>query len=130
MKILIPLLGNFVSSQDFSLCDVADGRMMAWLEDVVEEKDFRRMEQFGVEVVRVPTGYWNWISLGDLTPNAPPEVAERFRNLQILEPWRYEKYIDLIYQEIHPGFALIGRALTLLCSHWSRASCYKEPAKG
>ena len=68
--------------------------MLDWLEDVVEEEDFRRMEEFGVEVVRVPTGYWNWIYLGNLTPNAPPEVAERFRNLQILEPWQYQKYID------------------------------------
>ena len=55
---------------------------------------FRRMEEFGVEVVRVPTGYWNWLSLTEVTPNAPAEVAERFRNLQIVESWRYEKYID------------------------------------
>ena len=52
------------------------------------------MEEFGVEVVRVPTGYWNWLSLTEVTPNAPAEVAERFRNLQIVESWRYEKYID------------------------------------
>ena len=83
-----------IFSQDFSLCDVADGRMLDWLEDVVEEEDFRRMEEFGVEVVRVPTGYWNWIQLGNLTPNAPPEVAERFRNLQIVTARQYEKYID------------------------------------
>ena len=72
--------------------------MLDWLDDVIEEEDFMKMEQFGVEVVRVPTGYWNWINLGSLTPNGPPEVVERFRNLQIVGPWRYEKYIDLIYQ--------------------------------
>lgn len=33
------------------------------------------MSQFGVEVLRVPTGYWNWVDLGQNTPNAPDDVA-------------------------------------------------------
>ena len=84
--------------RELSLCDVTDTRMLDWLEDVINEDDFSRMSQFGVEVLRVPTGYWNWIYLGNLSPNAPREVAERFRHLQNVQPWKYEKYIDRIYQ--------------------------------
>jgi hypothetical protein len=38
------------------------------------------MQEFGVEVLRVPTGYWNWIS-SDAAPNAPDDIAKRFMNL-------------------------------------------------
>ena len=45
-------------------------------------EDFVAMQQYGVGLVRVPTGYWNWVDLGDATPNAPDNVAWRLRNLQ------------------------------------------------
>jgi len=38
------------------------------------------MQEFGVEVLRVPTGYWNWIS-SDAGPNAPEDIAKRLMNL-------------------------------------------------
>ena len=27
---------------------------------------------YGVQLLRLPTGYWNWVDLGYLTPNGPP----------------------------------------------------------
>ena len=27
---------------------------------------------YGVQLLRLPTGYWNWVDLGNLTPNGPP----------------------------------------------------------
>lgn len=56
------------------------------------------MQSWGVQTLRVPTGYWNWIDLGqDDTPHAPDRVKERFRNLQRVTPDQYEPYIDKIY---------------------------------
>jgi len=82
----------------FSLCDVTDDRILRWLEDKVQEYDFQKMQDYGVKLLRVPTGYWNWVDIGDATPNAPDNVAARFRNLQAVKPNQYEKYIDRIYQ--------------------------------
>jgi len=81
-----------------SLCDVTDDRILRWLEDVVKEEDFVKMQQYGVKLVRVPTGYWNWVDLGDATPNAPDNVAWRFRNLQSVSSGQYSQYLDRIFQ--------------------------------
>ena len=35
---------------DYSLCDVPDQRMLVWLDDVVKEEHFQRMQEFGVQV--------------------------------------------------------------------------------
>jgi aryl-phospho-beta-D-glucosidase BglC (GH1 family) len=69
-----------------SLCDVNDGRILKWLDYKVQEDDFVKIKEYGVKMLRVPTGYWNWVDLGDATPNAPPNVAERFKNLQAVKP--------------------------------------------
>jgi len=82
----------------YSLCDVTDDRILRWLDDKVKESDFLKMQSYGVKLLRVPTGYWNWIDIGDATPNAPDNVATRFRNLQAVKPNQYEPYIDKIYQ--------------------------------
>ena len=81
-----------------SLCDVSDDRILRWLEDVVKEEDFVKMQQYGVGLVRVPTGYWNWVDLGDATPNAPDNVAWRLRNLQSVSSGQYSQYLDRIFQ--------------------------------
>ena len=40
------------------------------------------MASWGVKIVRIGTGYWNWLDLPEgVTPNAPPEVAKKFLNL-------------------------------------------------
>jgi len=65
-----------------SLCDVEDDRMLTYLDEKIQEDDFKRMKEFGVEVVRVPTGYWNWVDLGqDVAPNATAPVQQRYKNL-------------------------------------------------
>ena len=51
-----------------------------------------------MKLLRMPTGYWNWVDIGDATPNSPDNVAGRFRNLQAVKPNQYEPYIDKIYQ--------------------------------
>ena len=81
-----------------SLCDVTDDRILRWLDDNVKEDDFRKMEEYGVRLLRVPTGYWNYVDLGDATPNAPDNVARRFRNLQSVKPSQYAPYLDRIFQ--------------------------------
>lgn len=57
------------------------------------------MQSWGVKMVRVPTGYWNWIDLGwDVTPYTPVErEQQRFRNMQMITPDQYEPYIDKIF---------------------------------
>jgi len=82
----------------FSLCDVTDDRILRWLDDKVKESDFQKLQSYGVKLLRVPTGYWNWVDIGGATPNAPDNVAARFRNLQAVKPSQYSPYIDKIYQ--------------------------------
>jgi len=73
-------------------------RMLEWLDQTVREDDFKHMREQGAEVVRVPTGYWNWITYeGDLAPNAPPEQAARMRVLTTLAPSVYRPYLQNIF---------------------------------
>merc|ERR1719410_396120 len=52
------------------------------------------MKEAGVNVVRVPTGYWNWYRFGkNVTPNGP---RQRLLNLQSLSPTVYTKYFNKI----------------------------------
>ena len=82
-----PYYGSNVSAPDgvdrVSLCDVTDNRILKWLNDTIQEDDFIKMKEYGVRLLRLPTGYWNWVDLGDATPNAPDDVAARYRNLQV-----------------------------------------------
>ena len=90
-----------------SLCDMVpvDGyphprdRMLAWLNATIQpEQHFAWLRDRGFNLVRVPTGYWNWITYaGDLTPAAPSDVAARLRNLQNLgTPSDFEPYLTRI----------------------------------
>jgi len=81
-----------------SLCDVTDDRILRWLDDTIKEDDFMKMKDYGVKLLRLPTGYWNWVDLGDNTPNAPDNVAWRFRNLQSVKPNQYDPFIDRVFQ--------------------------------
>ena len=47
-----------------------------------------------------------------------------------LENIQFRKQINDLRREICPGCALIGPALTILCSYWSALLCHREPAKG
>ena len=55
------------------------------------------MKAWGAKLVRIPTGYWNWVDLGDgVTPNAPDDVAARYKNLQSVKPSQHRTFIDQI----------------------------------
>ena len=81
-----------------SFCDVKDDRILNWLNDTIKEDDFIKMQEYGVQLLRLPTGYWNWVDLGSLTPNGPPDVVKRFRNLHAVKPVQYKLYIDKIFK--------------------------------
>ena len=80
-----PKYGSIVSAPNEgiepSLCDVTDARILNWLNDTIEEEDFRKMKEYGVKLLRLPTGYFNWV---DAMPEVPDDVAPRFRNLQVI----------------------------------------------
>ena len=53
------------------------------------------MAAWGVKLVRIPTGYWNWLELGDdEIPDVPDELAPRYKNLQSVKPSQYREFID------------------------------------
>lgn len=85
--------------EDVSFCDIDDERILKYLDDKILEEDFQKMSSWGVKLVRVPTGYWNWIDLGwETTPYTPVErEAQRFRNMQMITPDQYAPYIDKIF---------------------------------
>ena len=69
--------------------------MMYWLNDTIKEEDFIKMKSYGVQLVRVPTGYWNWINV-DGGPEAPADVKKRLMNLQKIDAAKYRPYLDKI----------------------------------
>jgi len=72
-------------------------RMTSWLDTMIRDSDFATMNANGVKVVRVPTGYWNWVSLPDgVTPNGSDR--DRMLNLQTLSPQQYRPYLDRVFQ--------------------------------
>ena len=77
-----------------SLCDVTDARILRWLNDTIEEEDFRKMKEYGVKLLRLPTGYFNWV---DAMPEVPDDEAPRFRNLQVINISCICKYFSLKY---------------------------------
>jgi len=73
-------------------------RMPQWLDMMTLESDFAKMKDLGVEVVRVPCGYWNWISYEPgVGPNAPANESERMKVLTTLPPSAYKHYFDNIF---------------------------------
>jgi len=73
-------------------------RMPQWLDMMTLESDFEKMAQMGVEVVRVPCGYWNWVTYEPgQGPNAPANQSERMKVLTALPPSVYKPYFDKIF---------------------------------
>lgn len=84
---------------DLSFCDITDDRILRYLDDNVKEEHFKKMQQWGVKIIRLPTGYWNWLDLGqDVTPNGPDDVAARFKNMQRVTPEQYTPYINKVFE--------------------------------
>eukprot|EP00468_Gymnochlora_sp_CCMP2014_P010401 CAMPEP_0167759668 /NCGR_PEP_ID=MMETSP0110_2-20121227/11149_1 /TAXON_ID=629695 /ORGANISM="Gymnochlora sp., Strain CCMP2014" /LENGTH=417 /DNA_ID=CAMNT_0007646075 /DNA_START=49 /DNA_END=1298 /DNA_ORIENTATION=+ len=72
-------------------------RMLSWLNKKIVEEDFQRMQSLGVGIVRVPTGYWNWVTFPDgTTPNGPDR--KRMLTLQSLPLKAYIPYFDRIFE--------------------------------
>ena len=98
-----PYYGSNVSApagvDRVSLCDVTDNRILKWLNDMIQEDDFIKMKEYGVRLLRLPTGYWNWVDLGDKTPEVPDDVAPRYRTPQSTEVPYLSNVINVIHQE-------------------------------
>lgn len=80
-------------------------RMLEWLDDTILEQHFADMRRRGVELVRVPCGYWNWVTYsGDDGPVAVADcegvpVAQRLKNLhRIATPEDYQVYFDRLFE--------------------------------
>jgi hypothetical protein len=56
----------------------ARDRMLGWLNATIAEEDFANMSLEGVQVVRLPCGYWNWIELPEGTTPSGPETVDGF----------------------------------------------------
>ena len=83
-----------------SLCDLtgdgAKAAMEAWINSHIIESEFAEMKSFGINVIRLPLGYWNVVDMTD-NPNGPPEIAERMGQLRKIMPAAdYKQYIDHI----------------------------------
>lgn len=70
--------------------------MTNWLDKQIQEDDFIQMQQWGVNFLRLPLGYWNVIDMLE-RPEAPEKEAERMANLATIMPAAsYRPYIDKI----------------------------------
>ena len=82
----------------------AKQRMMSWLDATISEGHFAEMKSMGVEVIRVPCGYWNWVTYAyDDGPEvsgvyATGPIREQLKNLhRIASPQEYRRYFDKIF---------------------------------
>ena len=95
-----------------SLADVVDtsvlsarDRMLGWLNDTIAEEDFAKMHRAGVQIVRLPCGYWNWIELPEGTTPSGPEIdpdgfplRQQYLQLQtIATPAEYLPFFERIF---------------------------------
>jgi aryl-phospho-beta-D-glucosidase BglC (GH1 family) len=70
---------------------------LEWLTDKIKEEHFANMKAWGVKLIRIPTGYWNWLELPEgQTPEVPADVVQRYENLQAVKPSQYSPFIDEI----------------------------------
>lgn len=95
-------LPNGGTKQFLSLCDVAQapdaaGRVSAFLNRNIRSEHFERMASLGFNLVRLPLGYWNLITLPEgAAPNA--QAGFRWRKLQDIMPAeKYRKWIDAVF---------------------------------
>jgi len=70
-------------------------RYIKHLEGTIQEKDFVDMKNAGVNAIRVPTGFWNWVQKN---PSGHFYNNGRKNILTSLPPSTYTKYFDRIFQ--------------------------------
>jgi len=76
--------------------DKFEERYLARLDKYINDEDFAKMAAMGVNVLRVPCGYWNWVTYpGSSTPNG--FFTEKMAVLQTLHPDVYRPYFDRIF---------------------------------
>lgn len=76
--------------------------MLTWLSQTIQESHFQQMQSMGVEVMRLPVGYWNFVTYeNDEGPAVPADFEhfkERLKNLhRIATPEDYKPYFDKIF---------------------------------
>ncbi|CAE7267935.1 unnamed protein product [Symbiodinium sp. CCMP2456] len=81
----------------------AKQKMLRWLDATICETHFKEMQRCGVEVLRVPCGYWNWVTYdaddGPEVPDTHASIQERLKNLhRIASPRDYRIYFDKIFE--------------------------------
>jgi len=88
--------------EHLSLCDVGDApdaakRMAAFLDLNIQATHFKTIAQSGMNVVRLPLGYWQLMELpSGQTPNGA--MGDRWKKLQSIMPLaQYRKYIDKVF---------------------------------
>ena len=78
-------------------------KMLHWLDTTICESHFKEMQKYGVQVVRVPCGYWNWVTYpedeGPQAVGQHEDIQERLKNLhRIASPDDYRVYFDRIFK--------------------------------
>ena len=86
----------------YSLCDLTGPNskkiMEDWISSLIIESEFTEMKEFGINVIRLPLGYWNLIDMPG-NPNGPSSEAQRMGHLKdIMKASEYRKYIDQVTQ--------------------------------
>lgn len=76
--------------------------MLTWLNQTIQESHFQQMQSMGVEVMRLPVGYWNFVTYendeGPAVPKDFEHFKERLKNLhRIATPEDYKPYFDQIF---------------------------------
>ena len=91
-------------ADEYSLCDLVGDKehtknvMETWLKDHIIESEFAEMAHMGVNVIRVPLGYWNLVDM-PWNPNGAPAAAARWGQIQAIMPAAdYRPYIDQVTQ--------------------------------
>ena len=84
------------------MCDLtgnsAQLAMEDWINSHIIMSEFTEMNSFGINVIRLPLGYWNVVDM-PYNPNAPSSEAERMGHLKDIMPAAsYKKYIDRVIQ--------------------------------
>ena len=89
-------------ADQYSLCDFVGKKhqtkaaMERWLKDHIVESEFAEMKAMGINVLRLPLGYWHLVDMPG-NPNAEPAVAERQGHLKDIMPAAdYRPYIDQV----------------------------------
>jgi len=76
--------------------DEFEARYLSWLDKHIKDDDFATMAAMGVTVLRVPCGYWNWVTFPHgSTPDGAH--ANHMKVLETVKPHKYRPYFDRVF---------------------------------